>query len=85
MDFANATCVTLTDRGLKNFWLSDNLEDQLKARTLCRNCPVRIDCALYVLEVHPTSGIWAGQSFNMEEKRGRPRKVKVSANGDITV
>jgi hypothetical protein len=76
MDFTNATCVILTDRGLKNFWLSDSLKDQLKARTLCRDCPVRINCALYVLEVRPTSGIWAGQSFNTEEKKPRSR-VKV--------
>jgi hypothetical protein len=71
MDFTNATCVKLTGRGLKNFWLSDSLKDQLKARTLCRGCPVQIECAMYVLEARPTSGIWAGQSFNVEDKKPR--------------
>jgi hypothetical protein len=74
MDFTNATCVTTVDRGLKNFWLSDDLKDQLKARTMCRECPVQVDCAVYVLEVHPTSGIWAGRSFNAEEKRVRSHR-----------
>ena len=73
MDFTNATCVRFTDRGLKNFWLSDSLKDQLKARTLCRECPVQLECAVYVIQVRPTSGIWAGQSFNVEEKKIRPR------------
>jgi hypothetical protein len=76
MDFTNATCVKLTERGMKNYWLSDSMADQLKARTLCRNCPVQIDCAIYAAEMHVTSGVWAGQSFGTSYEQARKHVKK---------
>lgn len=74
MDFANATCVTLTERGMKNYWLSDSMADQLKARTLCRNCPAQIACAIYAAEMRVTSGVWAGQSFGVSYEQGKEHR-----------
>jgi hypothetical protein len=79
MDFKNATCVTLTDRGLKNFWLSDSFKDQLKARTLCRGCPVQMECAVFAEEINATCGVWAGQLRGTSyEADGRKRVSPVS-------
>lgn len=59
MDFTNATCVASP----YDYWLSDDSEDQLKARTLCRGCPVQLQCAVYVKKMKPTCGVWAGRLF----------------------
>jgi hypothetical protein len=67
MDFTDAYCVTYTSRGMKNFWLSDDSQDQLHARTLCRECPVRVKCALYIKTAKPSFGVWAGRMFGAEK------------------
>ena len=85
MNFAEATCVQLVSRGLKNLWLSESVKDQYSARALCRQCPVKTDCARYTKEISPTAGVWAGQiigSTNTDElfiaNAGRRKKVRQS-------
>lgn len=88
MDFTNAKCVTYPGQ---NLWFSEELDDQRQARALCLKCPVQIECALYVREVKPTCGVWAGQLLGdpntdpnpVKRKRtgrpvGKPAKIPIS-------
>lgn len=59
-EFANATCVRLVTRGLNNVWLSEIPREQVSARILCLECPVKTACAARVSQIQPTAGVWAG-------------------------
>lgn len=59
MDFTDAVCVTSP----YDYWLSEDSEDQLKARTLCRGCPARMECTLYIKKAKPSFGVWAGRVY----------------------
>jgi hypothetical protein len=67
MDFTEASCVVYTKRGMSNYWLSDDTKDQLRARTLCRECPVRAECAAYIKTARPSFGVWAGHMYGAEK------------------
>jgi hypothetical protein len=79
MDFTRATCVQLTERGLKNYWLSEAVTDQWRARMLCRECPVQTECAIYAIQAQPTFGVWAGGFFGPAEREEAARKRKNAA------
>jgi hypothetical protein len=79
MDFTSATCVQLTERGLKNYWLSEAVTDQWRARMLCRECPVQTACVVYAIQVRPTFGVWAGGFFGPAGREDAARERKNAA------
>ncbi len=60
-------------------------EDVEHAKSLCSNCPVRLDCLAGALERSEPWGVWGGEWFVQgvvvarKRPRGRPRKSEVAA------
>lgn len=78
MDFSDATCYRQVSRGLPNIWLSGELQDQRRAMTLCRQCPLHVECMIYALKTGASCGVWAGRMFGKyveEEERNGTAKA----------
>lgn len=66
-------------------FFADSPADVEFAKTLCANCPVRLDCLNGALERREPWGVWGGEWFVQgvvvprKRPRGRPRKSEVAA------
>jgi WhiB family transcriptional regulator, redox-sensing transcriptional regulator len=52
-----------------------------RAREVCDQCPVKVDCLEFALETNQDSGIWGGTS---EEERRKIRRAQVAAQRAAT-
>lgn len=69
-------------RGLPtDHFFSDDPADTETARTVCRPCPVRDDCAAYALALPGIGGIWGGLS-EADRRRIRRRHGRHATIGD---
>lgn len=79
MDQKQATCFQHVQNGGDNWWLSRDAVDQRRALVLCRQCPVRIECALDAREFGPSIGVWGGIVFGghvlEEDGRGQHKRT----------
>lgn len=76
----NAACKLL---GMDPTWWFPARGDSTEpARTVCRSCPVREDCATAALANNERFGIWGGMS---ERERRRVRRAMYRANGRVIV
>ncbi|GAB3998803.1 hypothetical protein GCM10029992_25630 [Glycomyces albus] len=63
-----------------DLWFSESPTELEYAKSLCADCPVRIDCLAGALERHEPWGVWGGEIFEKgnvvarKRPRGRPRK-----------
>ncbi len=66
-------------------FFADSPADVEYAKTLCLDCPVRLDCLTGAIERHEPWGVWGGEWFVQgvvvprKRPRGRPRKSEVAA------
>ena len=63
-----------------DLWFSESPTELEYAKSLCADCPVRIECLAGALERHEPWGVWGGEIFEKgnvvarKRPRGRPRK-----------
>lgn len=64
---AAADGVPCLDPDRRHLWLSEDADDALVARSLCRGCPVIEPCKDYRLKIRPSFGTWAGHTCYRSE------------------
>ena len=63
-----------------DLWFSDSPAELELAKSLCGDCPVRVECLAGAVERAEPWGVWGGQLFAngkvlaFKRKRGRPPK-----------
>jgi WhiB family transcriptional regulator, redox-sensing transcriptional regulator len=68
-----------------DLWFSETPTELEFAKSLCADCPVRIECLAGALERREPWGVWGGEIFEKgaivarKRPRGRPRKDAVAA------
>ena len=66
---------------LVDLFFSEQLDDILRAKAFCQECPVRVPCLNAAIERHEPWGVWGGELFvngrvvANKRRRGRPPKV----------
>ncbi len=66
-------------------WFAETPVDVERAKALCTDCPVRIQCLAGALQRREPWGVWGGELFQAgvviprKRPRGRPRKSEVAA------
>ena len=67
-----------------DLWFSDAPAELELAKSLCGDCPVRVECLAGAIEREEPWGVWGGEVFHFGEPipfkrpRGRPRKNQVA-------
>ncbi|BCJ36968.1 transcriptional regulator WhiB [Actinocatenispora thailandica] len=81
LDGAVETGVDLPCRTFEaDLWFAETPADLEAAKSLCGDCPLRIECLAGALERHEPWGVWGGEIFEhgavvpRKRPRGRPRK-----------
>ena len=59
-----------------DLWFSVGALEHKKAKTICRQCPVRSDCLAYAMDAPVDHGIWGG--LTERERRRYRRKAGAS-------
>jgi WhiB family redox-sensing transcriptional regulator len=71
--------------GNPDLWFADNPTDLERAKALCTDCPIRLQCLAAALERAEPWGVWGGEILergsivSRKRPRGRPRKNAVAA------
>ena len=77
---AEARCADGT-AALVDLFFSEQLDDILRAKAFCQECPVRVPCREAAVERREPWGVWGGELFAngkvlaQKRRRGRPPKV----------
>jgi WhiB family redox-sensing transcriptional regulator len=58
------------------FFSTDQIDTE-RAKTICRECPMRMQCAAYALGNREREGLWAGMDMNT--LRQEARRIGVNA------
>ena len=67
---------------LVDLFFSEQLDDILRAKAFCQECPVREPCLDAAIERREPWGVWGGELFAngkvlaQKRRRGRPPKVR---------
>jgi WhiB family redox-sensing transcriptional regulator len=67
-----------------DLWFSDAPAELELAKSLCGDCPVRVECLAGAVEREEPWGVWGGEIFERgavvprKRPRGRPRKEDVA-------
>jgi WhiB family redox-sensing transcriptional regulator len=78
--WAAARC-RVGDGSLAGLFFSDELQDIARAKSICSECPVIVECLEGAIDRHEPWGVWGGQMFlngrilATRRRRGRPPKV----------
>lgn len=72
-----------------DLWFSDSPAELELAKSLCGDCPLRLECLAGAVERQEPWGVWGGEIFEhgqvVERKRprGRPRKEDVARDAEL--
>ena len=70
-DTTHAAC-----KGKLNLFFNErNRRQQAEAKTICRSCPIREECADWAMKNHIFYGIWGGYNSKEIEAQRRIRKI----------
>jgi WhiB family transcriptional regulator, redox-sensing transcriptional regulator len=92
MSLALAPVDTSVDVGMElpcrrfdpDLWFSESPAELELAKSLCGDCPVRVECLAGAVERQEPWGVWGGEIFERgavvprKRPRGRPRKEDVA-------
>jgi WhiB family redox-sensing transcriptional regulator len=73
--------VELPCRAAPQLFFAEDPQDLLRAKALCRQCPVRLTCLADALRRREPCGVWGGELLDRgaiiagKRPRGRPRKA----------
>jgi WhiB family transcriptional regulator, redox-sensing transcriptional regulator len=85
LDHAVDTVAEIPCRDEPELWFAELPADVEFAKTLCGECPVRLECLAGAKERREPWGVWGGELFAQgvvvprKRPRGRPRKTDVAA------
>ena len=74
-----------------DLWFSDTPSELELAKSLCAECPLRVECLAGALERAEPWGVWGGEIFERgavvprKRPRGRPRKEDVARDAVLRV
>lgn len=74
-----------------DLWFSDSPAQLELAKSLCSDCPVRVECLAGAVERSEPWGVWGGEIFERgavvprKRPRGRPRKTDVARDAELAV
>ena len=99
MSLALASVDTSVDVGMDlpcrrfdpDLWFADSPAELELAKSLCGDCPVRVECLAGALERAEPWGVWGGEIFERgavvprKRPRGRPRKEDVARDEVLRV
>ena len=72
-----------------DLWFSDAPAQLELAKSLCGDCPVRVECLAGAVERAEPWGVWGGEIFDRgaivarKRPRGRPRKEDLARDADL--
>ena len=72
-----------------DLWFADSPADLEVAKTLCGDCPLRVECLAGAIERAEPWGVWGGEIFERgaviprKRPRGRPRKEDLARDADL--
>jgi WhiB family redox-sensing transcriptional regulator len=73
-----------------DLWFSDSPAELELAKSLCRGCPLRLECLAGAVERQEPWGVWGGEIFERgqvvarKRPRGRPRKEDLARDAELT-
>jgi WhiB family redox-sensing transcriptional regulator len=74
-----------------DLWFAEAPAELELAKSLCGDCPVRVECLASALERQEPWGVWGGEIFERgavvprKRPRGRPRKEDVARDATLRV
>jgi WhiB family transcriptional regulator, redox-sensing transcriptional regulator len=74
-----------------DLWFSESPAELELAKSLCGDCPVRVECLAGAVERAEPWGVWGGEIFERgtvvprKRPRGRPRKEDVAKDAILRV
>jgi WhiB family redox-sensing transcriptional regulator len=74
-----------------DLWFSDTPGELELAKSLCAECPLRVECLAGALERAEPWGVWGGEIFERgavvprKRPRGRPRKEDIARDAVLRV
>ena len=74
-----------------DLWFSDSPAQLELAKSLCGDCPLRVECLAGAAERNEPWGVWGGEIFERgavvprKRPRGRPRKADVARDAELAV
>src|SRR4029078_9042274 len=74
-----------------DLWFSDSPAQLELAKSLCGDCPLRVECLAGADARNETWGVWGGEILERgavvprKRPRGRPRKVDVARDAELKV
>src|ERR1700750_3392470 len=74
-----------------DLWFADSPAELELAKSLCGDCPVRVECLAGAVERAEPWGVWGGEIFERgaviarKRPRGRPRKVDIAVEAAALV
>jgi WhiB family redox-sensing transcriptional regulator len=71
---ADARCADGTS-SLVDLFFSEQLDDILRAKAFCAECPVRLPCRDAAIARREPWGVWGGKVLAQKRRRGRPPKL----------
>ncbi len=90
LDFPSTWRRTLPCRKFDpDLWFSDSPAELELAKSLCGDCPLRVECLAGALERNEPWGVWGGEIFERgavvprKRPRGRPRKEDVARDAAL--
>ena len=64
----NALCHTLGKSFTDDAYNDDDHSAIERAKSVCRRCPVRLECCQYAIEIHERYGVWGGLTSGQRER-----------------
>lgn len=74
-----------------DLWFSEAAAELELAKSLCAECPVRVECLAGAVEREEPWGVWGGEIFERgavvprKRPRGRPRKGDAARDAELRV
>jgi len=74
-----------------DLWFSESPAELELAKSLCRKCPLRVECLAGAVERQEPWGVWGGEIFERgvvvprKRPRGRPRKEDLARDAELYV